>query len=98
MTYKHVLQLHVFRFTNMFYSYMSLDLQTCFTSTRHCIYKHVLQLLDSGFTKMDALDASAGMLSVAREKGIYKKYINAMLTGDQLDIPPGKNLSLNLIL
>ncbi len=44
-----------------------------------------LALRAAGFTTLDALDPSPGMLEMARKKGIYRKHIEAFL-GEPLDL------------
>ena len=62
-----------------------------------------LQLKERGFTNVDALDGSKGMLERAKEKGIYKNYIHALLGAQPIeDVEKGsrrfyKNLSGNLL-
>ena len=43
-----------------------------------CFYS---QLRELGFTQIDALDGSEGMLEVARQKNLYQKYICAFFEG-----------------
>ncbi|XP_013402777.1 methyltransferase-like protein 27 [Lingula anatina] len=45
------------------------------------------ELQSAGFSYIDALDGCQDMLDVAKEKGIYMKYICAYLGPDKLDIP-----------
>ena len=47
-------------------------------------------LHNKGFRNIDALEASAGMLKVAGEKGIYDKLYNEYLTAEELPIQRGK--------
>ena len=62
-----------------------------------------LQLKERGFTNLDALDGSKGMLERAKEKGIYKNYIHALLGPQPIeDVEKGsrrfyKNQSGNLL-
>lgn len=49
-----------------------------------------LQLLALGFRQMDALDPSEGMLSKAREKGIYSRLFNEAIGDTRLPIDDGE--------
>ena len=44
-----------------------------------------------GFQILDALEPSQGMLDVAKEKGLYRKYICEAIGKEQLDLPAGSN-------
>jgi len=45
------------------------------------------ELAELGFTNLDALDPSAGMLEKAKEKDIYKHFICDFLGTNRLDVP-----------
>ena len=48
------------------------------------------QLKERGYTNIDALDGSEGMLQQAKAKGIYNKYIHAFLCPHPVEgIPKG---------
>lgn len=48
-----------------------------------------VELKKHGFTNIDAIDVSQGMLDKAREKNVYKNYICEAVTDKRLDIPTG---------
>ena len=50
-----------------------------------------LQMRKLGFQILDALEPSQGMLDVAKEKGLYRKYICEAIGKEQLDLPAGSN-------
>ena len=55
------------------------------------IQRYILsQLKMRGFTKMDALDASHDMLSIAKAKNIYGRIIHDCMDGHRTDIKDGK--------
>ena len=49
-----------------------------------------IQLHKYCFTNVDALDASAEMLAIARKKNVYKHLMEATLGPQRLDIPDGR--------
>ena len=51
----------------------------------------MFQLFDIGFKNLDAVDASAQMLEVAKNKDIYKRLICDYLGPNRLDIEDGMN-------
>lgn len=44
-----------------------------------------------GFRQMDALDPAAGMLDIARQKGIYTKFYQDCIGIKELDIEDGES-------
>ena len=44
-----------------------------------------LQLKERGFTNVDGLDGSKEMLERAKEKGIYKNYIHAVVGAQPIE-------------
>ena len=46
---------------------------------------------DMGFTNIDAVDCSPGMLKIARSKNIYKNIIEDVLGSKKLDVEDSKS-------
>ena len=54
------------------------------------------QLTERGYTNIDALDGSRGMLEKAKEKGIYKDYIHAWLGPEPIEDLENGDVPLNV--
>ena len=56
----------------------------------YCVPIYFLQLVNHGFTNIDALEPNRDMLAVAERKALYHRLIQAYLGPQRLDIESGK--------